>query len=58
MPLEVAVSQPGQPRPTIHRVELTGRSQQFTIDMPAEPAEVRLDPNLWVLMEATLNRGR
>jgi hypothetical protein len=39
-------------------VELTGRSQQFTIDMPAEPAEVRLDPNLWVLMEATLNRGR
>lgn len=58
MPLEVAVSQPGQPRPTIHRVELTGRSQQFTIAMPTEPAEVRLDPNLWVLMEATLHKGR
>jgi hypothetical protein len=39
-------------------VELTGRSQQFTIAMPTEPAEVRLDPNLWVLMEATLHKGR
>ncbi|MEN9818830.1 MAG: hypothetical protein RLZ32_2710 [Gemmatimonadota bacterium] len=58
MPLEVAVVQPGQPRPTIHRVELTGRSQQFTIDMPTEPAAVRLDPNRWVLMEATLTKGR
>jgi hypothetical protein len=30
----------------------------FRIDVPSEPNEVRLDPNLWVLMGATFERVR
>lgn len=58
MPLEVAVQVPGQPLPTIHRVQLNAKANVFTVDAPSEPAEVRLDPNTWVLMEATFGRGR
>ncbi|MBL8996505.1 MAG: M1 family metallopeptidase [Gemmatimonadetes bacterium] len=58
MPLEIAVHITGQPLPTIHRVQLNAKANVFMIDVQSEPAEVRLDPNLWVLMEATFERGR
>lgn len=58
MPVEVAVHLTGGPIPTIHRVQMNAKANVFTIDVPSEPAEVRLDPNLWVLMEATFERGR
>lgn len=58
MPLEVAVQVPGQPLPTIHQVRLNAKANLFTIDVPSEPTDVRLDPNTWVLMEATFGRGR
>ena len=38
------------------RVELDAKSKVFTIDVPSEPSEVRLDPNLKVLMQATFER--
>ncbi|MDA1081713.1 MAG: M1 family metallopeptidase [Gemmatimonadetes bacterium] len=58
MPMEVAVHHRGQPVPAIHRVQVNARTNAFTIDVPSEPEDVRLDPNLWVLMEATFGKGR
>ena len=58
MPLEVAVHFKGQAVPTIHQVQVNARANVFTIDVPSEPADVRLDPNLRVLMEATFERER
>jgi aminopeptidase N len=58
MPVEVAVHYKGQPVPTMQRVQVNAKANVFTIDAPAEPEDVRLDPNHWVLMEATFGRER
>jgi aminopeptidase N len=58
MPVEVAVHFKGQAVPTIQRVQLNAKANVFTIDAATEPEDVRLDPNLWVLMEATFGRER
>jgi aminopeptidase N len=58
MPLDVAIHAAGQAVPTMHRVQITSQRNVFTIDVPTEPTDVRLDPNLWVLMEATFARTR
>lgn len=58
MPLDVAVQLPGQPVPVRHRVQLSAKRDRFTIDVPAAPTDVRLDPDHWVLMEATFGRVR
>lgn len=57
MPLEVAVQVAGQATPTIHRVQVTGKVETFLIDVASEPTDVRLDPNQWVLMEASVAKG-
>jgi len=48
----------GQATPTMHRVQINAQRNVFTIDVPAEPTDVRLDPKLWELMEATFARTR
>lgn len=58
MPLEIAVYASAGAVPTVHRVEINAKSNVFTIDMDAAPQDVRLDPQLRVLMEATMQRGR
>ena len=58
MPVEVAVHYKGQPVPTMQRVQLKAKANVFMIDAPTEPEDVRLDPNHWVLMEATFGRER
>lgn len=58
MPLEVAIQIKGQAAPVLHQVQVDARNNVFTIDVSAEPAEVQLDPNRWVLMETTFGRGR
>ena len=58
MPLEVAVHAKGQAVPAIHRVQVNARANVFTIDVASEPADVRLDPNFLVLMEASFERER
>lgn len=57
MPLEVAVQAAGQAVPTMHRVQLNAQRNVFTLDVPSEPTQVRLDPNLWVLMEASFTKA-
>jgi aminopeptidase N len=58
MPLEIAVHTAGQAVPTIHRLDLKAKSQTFSIPASAEPADVRLDPNHWVLMESSFTKVR
>jgi aminopeptidase N len=58
MPVEVAVYTSEQVAPTIHRVEMNAKSNVSRIDVSSEPNDVRMDPNLWVLMDATFERAR
>jgi len=58
MPIEVGIRSKGQAVESIHRVQLAAKSNRFTIDLPTEPESVRLDPGVWVLMDATLERSR
>ncbi len=51
LPLEFAITLPGAPVTRIERGELTGREGRFTFRADAEPADVTLDPNTWMLME-------
>ena len=37
----------------VERTELTERRQTFTVAADRTPTSVRLDPNTWMLMEAT-----
>ena len=52
LPLEVGITVPGTAAPRIEKFELTAREGKFTFPAPAEPSDVVLDPNTWVLMEA------
>jgi aminopeptidase N len=55
LPLEIGIVSPsGQQR--IERLELASASGQFTFAADAQPADVRLDPNSWVLMQAEFGR--
>ena len=56
MPMEIAVYSKGQPSPAIERVRVNAKSNVFSINVTAEPDSVRLDPNLWVLMDATFEK--
>ena len=58
MPIEIGVRSRGHTTTTTHRVQLDAMSKTFTITLPAEPETVVLDPQLWVLMDATLERDR
>jgi aminopeptidase N len=51
LPLQIGITLPGA-APRIERVELTGREGRFTFAVAAEPTDVALDPNTWMLMEA------
>ncbi len=58
MPIEIGVYMKGQASPTIERVQLDAKSHLFTINAASAPDDVRLDPNAWVLMDATLVRRK
>jgi len=58
MPIEVAVHYRGQATPTVHLVQMNAQRNVLAIDAPSEPVDVRLDPNHWVLMEASFARSR
>ena len=54
-PLQVAVSVEGA-APVVHRLEFGERSQKFAIKVEKAPSAVELDPDAYVLMDATLTR--
>jgi aminopeptidase N len=53
LPLEIGVKS-GQMR--IEKIEMTEKQQKFEIAAEAEPSAVELDPNTWMLMQATFVR--
>lgn len=55
MPMEVAIHD-GTGAPTLHTIRLTDRVQRVRLPAPAAPERVVLDPQRWVLMEATIAR--
>jgi aminopeptidase N len=53
LPLEVGITQDGTAAMRLEKIELTKSRQRFEIETASEPATVTLDPNTWVLMQAT-----
>jgi aminopeptidase N len=58
MPIEVAMYRKGDATPTVQKVTISAKSNTFVIEAPIEPEMVKLDPKLFVLMEATMERER
>ena len=54
LPIDVAITVAGEAAPRRERIELTGRLQRFRIPLEREAAGMVLDPDTWVLMDATL----
>ena len=49
--LEFGIALPGAAATRIERADLSGRDGRFTFPADAEPIDITLDPNTWVLME-------
>ena len=58
LPLEIGITASAAAAPRIEPVELAGRDGHFTIRADAEPGEVTIDPNTWLLMEPPVFRKR
>ena len=56
MPLEVGIYGPNDQKPEIKRVQIDEKSNVFTIPVATEPKNIVLDPNFWVLMEASFKK--
>jgi len=57
MPLEIGIYFAGQDRPQIELVQVNERSNVFTINVDAEPGNIILDPNTWLLMEVDFKKN-
>jgi aminopeptidase N len=54
MPMEIGVPSDSAGAPMrIEKIEMTQKQQRFEIAADRAPADVALDPNVWMLMEAT-----
>jgi aminopeptidase N len=56
MPIEVWIAKNVQAGPTIQVAHLTDQHQVFTFPSDTEPASVLLDPNAWVMMQASFSK--
>lgn len=56
MPVEVGILSQNQSRPRIELIKVSGKQNVFTIRSPDEPKDVVLDPNTWILMDASFKR--
>jgi aminopeptidase N len=52
MPLEIAIYPDALKKPLIHKVLLDNKSNRFLIKVDKMPANIVLDPNSWILMDA------
>jgi len=53
--MQVALKVPGSV-PVVETIEMREKVGHFEISSEKEPAEVELDPNTWVLMDAKVTR--
>lgn len=56
LPLEVGVTGDGPAK--IEKIEMTQKRQTFEVPTAKEPTTVALDPNVWILMDARLEKRR
>jgi aminopeptidase N len=56
LPLELSIAQDGTAAARLVKVEMTQLQQRFEIAADTEPAAVVLDPNTWILMQASFNK--
>jgi aminopeptidase N len=56
LPLEVGVTLPGTPAPKVEKVQFDQKQQHFEFAAGQEPADVELDPNVWLLIDAKIVR--
>ncbi len=52
MTVQIGIYYDGELRPRIETLQVNERQNSFTIQLERAPANVVLDPNTWVLMEA------
>ena len=52
MPVQIGIYFDGEPQPRIELLQVNSRQNTYTIALDREPADVVLDPDTWVLMEA------
>ena len=55
MPIEIAIDSKNQNR-KIKKIKLSEAYRKYRIKVNEEPANVSLDPNLWVLMNSSLRK--
>ncbi|NNE67118.1 MAG: M1 family metallopeptidase [Pyrinomonadaceae bacterium] len=58
MPIEVGIYNDGSAEARIEKISLTGQTGSFLFTSEGPPAEVRLDPNYWVLMDKEFKRAQ
>lgn len=56
MPVQLAIYIPNKNQPVIKTVLVKARSNVFSLPVDAAPENIILDPNSWVLMEATFKK--
>ena len=56
MPIEIGINFKGEQHQQIERVQINEKSNVFKIKVEAEPENITLDPNLWVLMKADIKK--
>jgi aminopeptidase N len=56
MPIQVAIYLPNQAKPLLKTVDLNNKTIVVSFPLDAEPDKIVLDPDAWVLMDATLSK--
>jgi hypothetical protein len=54
LPLEVGITAPGTAAAKVEKVRFDQKQQHFEFAAEQEPAEVELDPNVWLLIDAKI----
>lgn len=57
MPLQVAIYLSGNPKPVLHTVQIMEKSNTINLPLESAPEKIVLDPNMWLLMEATVAKN-
>ena len=52
MPVQIGIYFDGEPQPQIELIHVNDEQNTFTMALDRDPADVVLDPNTWVLMQA------
>ena len=56
LPMEVAIYSSKQKDPLLKTIQINGKQNEFNFKIDSEPEKILLDPNSWVLMEATITK--